>query len=360
MLQKIINAILHFFKKDSKVPLASLELETSNAVDLPPVSLEALEIKYNALETKNLNLSHQLESNYRELRALQLQLLERFDKTNEQTRTTTAYATGNERVSYGFHSEVMVTAGPRKKPGDDVDFGEDSCGLVHMQDKVLFWLLDGVSNQDKQFLDFAGRDTSVEMFSSRLMVQSIARTLPRVFAENKTLDAQELTDKTITKVANDWVDRYKNYKAPIMERGSLKCATTMIVGILDIEGQLDAYVIGDASLLLFDHQKKFKECSKETKEQQVFVAEVEQGGLRLFTSRQNRIRVQGGVSVGEHLRKDKVFSILCHSDGISERRSQKIREKSQEGFAVVREALSKIPVNTQDDKSLLIIELKNI
>lgn len=263
-----------------------------------------------------------------------------------------------KEVKHYFYSEVMVTAGPRKKSGKDIDFGEDTCGIVQAEDRVLFWLLDGTSDQDSHFATHA-KAGEVEVFSSRLMVQSIAKALPGIFRDNQNLNTKEITRKTIKQVAKDWVSRYNERKI-LKEGENLKCGTTMIIGVLDIKGNLDAFVVGDSKLLLFDANQEFKAAEEDTGTSQDFVAEVVQNQLYLFTGKNDKnMREQGALAVGKHINCKDVWSIICHSDGISERRSNLMKKRRVEGLGAMRESLGKIPLNTMDDKSLLIVEITN-
>ncbi|MCG8327289.1 MAG: hypothetical protein MI974_06360 [Chitinophagales bacterium] len=263
-------------------------------------------------------------------------------------------------VEHFFYSEVMVTAGPRKKGKEEIDFGEDTCGVVKTKNKTLFWLLDGTSDQDTFFADTKNEDLKIEVFSSRLMVQSISNLLPDIFNNNDKLSAKALIEHTIDEVARKWVKRYQEYRH-FFEKGK-KCSTTMIVGTLDINGELDAYVVGDSSLLSFDTKQQFRREFSVTNGgtgTQVFVADVEYDQLYLFTGvDEQRKRKQGAISRGIHVKGKGIFSIVCHSDGISKQRSEVLREKKMKGWNSVKKALRRVPVNTEDDKSMLIIELK--
>ena len=266
-----------------------------------------------------------------------------------------------QTVDNYFYSEVMVTAGPRKSNKKDIDLGEDTCGVVHAADKILFWLLDGASDQESQFFWSESNQAKFEMFSSRLMVQSISRALPKVFMENQDLDAKSLARHAIQKFSDEWVEFYSKIKDVIKERRTLKCEATLIVGILDKHGKMDAYTIGDSRLLMFDGENKFINSTPDTDSNQIFMAEVDkEGKLKLYTGKDaNGAKEQGGIWEGHHIQASNVNSIICHSDGISRQRSRKIQEKSKEGFISIRKALNRLPVNTEDDKSMLIVELKN-
>lgn len=312
----------------------------------------------DSLIENNKTLKKQLQSKEQEIDSLK-QTISQFEQTtNDYQEMINSEGEGlgrSNQVRHCFYSEVMVTAGPRKRLDRDVAFGEDTCGIVQASDKILFWLLDGTSDQEYLY-DSSGE---IELFSSRLMVQSISKALPNVFKDHREINAQELTQRAITKVANDWVGRYGSYGI-LKEGKSLKCSTTLIVGTLDIKGNLDAFIVGDSKLLLFDINQECKLPIENTGSNQDFIAEVSNNRLSLFTGRNDKdIREQGALGSGRHIEVSNVWSIICHSDGISERRSQIMQKKREKGFSNVRDALSKIPVNTKDDKSLLIVEITN-
>jgi len=261
------------------------------------------------------------------------------------------------KVPRYFYSEAMVTAGPRKEAKEQFDFAEDVCGVVQTKDKALFWLLDGTSQQGNLFANEQLPEERIEVFSSRLMAVSIAKALPEIFVRDKSLDAKTLSQKAVSQVAEEWVKRFAPYKQHLT---GYKCSTTLIIGTLDINGKLDAFVIGDSRLLMFDANKNYLSYPENANTAQSFVPMVKEGQLKLHTGKDgNGNPAQGELASGKHIRRDGVWSIICHSDGVSERRSEKIQQLSKEGFSRIKEALNRIPMNTQDDKSLLILEVKN-
>lgn len=337
-------------KKNAAV---NVDADSSNEVETveSTAALEKLKGEYDTLKHKHEELKESSESTANELRIVQ----EKFerDKVNYNTKNP---------ISYHFYSEVMATAGPRKKKGDDIDYGEDTCGVVHTKNKILFWLLDGTSDQDIQFCTLKEGQELVEMFSSRLMVQSIAKLLPKAFNEDTNIDAKRLTEKVISMVSEQWVERfnYDYFKKIFAKRKTLKCGTTLIVGTLDMSGNLDTFIIGDSKLLLFDIGKKLKLATSDTNSNQDFVAKVVNNDLILLTGKnEENIPLAGGVGNGTHLTEKNIYSLICHSDGIDSARSQKIQSKIKEGYIAMKDAMNNIPVNSRDDKSMLIIELRN-
>lgn len=344
-------------------PLEQTEVETADTSTIKEAEemLQKTIQERDTLEAKNAILDTEIRDYKERVASLKKEKTILKEKVDEMKKVKNGNTAALIPVEHFFYSEVMVTAGPRKKGEQEIDFGEDTCGIVRTKKKILFWLLDGTSDQDTFFADTNNDDLKIEVFSSRLMVQSISNLLPEIFNENTRLSALELTERAIDTVARKWVNRYQEYKY-IFEKGK-KCSTTMVVGTLDVNGNLDAYVVGDSTLLSFDANQQFrKEYSMANggSSTQVFIADVEDGRLHLFTGVDEKgYKKQGAIAKGQHIKGKGICSIICHSDGISKRKSEVLKVKKKENWGSVQKALRKIPVNTEDDKSMLIIELKN-
>ena len=142
-----------------------------------------------------------------------------------------------------FLSELMMTAGPRKKRmselNADKDLGEDVCGFILKGDDILTWLLDGTSD----FYCLRNPVTHREYFSSRLLAQSIARELKNHFGEGR----MEAFDQTMTTIINDvksnWMkaisllpDSEKDVLKNNIKSGNFpECATTVLIGGLSLK-----------------------------------------------------------------------------------------------------------------------------
>lgn len=364
--QRIKNVWFKLFKrgkdqfKDNETPLSdgirTAQLELSDT----PAQQAAEVIDW---AQKYSNSQHEIKVLKKKI-SMKDEIIEELKESVESALVIRQAQEGSENVSNYrrkvpryFYSEAMVAAGPRKEAKEQFDFAEDICGVVQTKDKALFWLLDGTSQQGNLFANEQLPEKRIEVFSSRLMAVSIAKALPEIFVRDKSLDARTLSQKAVTQVAEEWVKRFAPYKQHLI---GFKCSTTLIIGTLDLNGKLDAFVIGDSRLLMFDANKNYLNYPENTNTVQSFVSAVKEGQLKLHTGKDsNGNPVQGVLAPGKHIRRDGVWSLICHSDGVSERRSEKIQQLSKEGFSRIKEALNGIPMNTQDDKSLLILEVKN-
>src|SRR5882724_3778852 len=165
-----------------------------------------------------------------------------------------------------FVSEIMMTAGPRKKamkePGSDKDLGEDICGFVARAGRIGFWLLDGTSDNYILRENHFGK----EYFSSRLLAQCIADYLRKAIVAGGAgeLSLNEIINETIREVKRDWLlnigalstQEKERLRINILGKKFPECSTTLLLAILDLNGDLAAYRSGDSKMLLFRNEEK--------------------------------------------------------------------------------------------------------
>ncbi len=262
-----------------------------------------------------------------------------------------------------FVTEIMMTAGPRKKPmnepNSDKDLGEDVSGFVAMGDQLLVWLLDGTSD----LYCLRNPVNKREYFSSRLLAQSIARGLKTHFLINNLESLDEAMIKVLSEVRNDWMHTIKNL--PESEKNVLKnnirqgnfpeCAATVLVGRLSLDGTLNVYRSGDSKLFLYTGNRNFLNTSLGDKNAEsndrVF--------FRIVSDQAGEPDILHNQPLFETNSYSHIETMIGFSDGIgkdTEEEFQKAFTKNPEG---VRQEIIYHLQGTEDDKALFIIEIKS-
>ena len=111
-----------------------------------------------------------------------------------------------------FFSEVMVTAGPRKKFNTsplegDVGLGEDVAGVICFQDSVYFWVLDGTSDADHIDIPHPKEtERIVNFFSSRFLAQTIGWQIQNAIQKtvNSNVSARTILELAIKESRKEW------------------------------------------------------------------------------------------------------------------------------------------------------------
>jgi hypothetical protein len=264
-----------------------------------------------------------------------------------------------------FLSELMMTAGPRKKrmsePNADKDLGEDVCGFILKGDDILTWLLDGTSD----FYCLRNPETQREYFSSRLLAQSIARELKTHFGEGR----MEVFDQTMATIINDvklnWMQAIQ--LLPESEKDILKkniksgnfpeCATTVLIGRFSLNGELIVYRSGDSKMLVYSqsaNQKVFLNTTLSEKNpksnDRVF--------FRLTLTDQGELDILHNKPIFEIVKLEKIRTIIGMSDGIGKKTEDDLKKEYPVNSEAMRNEIIYQLQGTEDDKSLFIIEIK--
>ena len=275
---------------------------------------------------------------------------------NKENNTTVSDCS----VDKFFYTELMVTAGPRKNFTDDAnegdfDLGEDSVGCFVKKDKTCFWLLDGTSDSPRL------KDSEKkEFFSSRLLAQELGYHIQRLIWE-KTLDtfnSQVVLENAFGCIKESWQKRINELseadkdtlQKKVEEKTQLLVSTTIILGMLAIDGSLDISQIGD-SVIVVNPEFVFPENKGRFF---IIIKTDEKGELTITTSSDNsfedtRCRTE---------RLQDVESIILASDGVSKNTLAwlKIR-KPDFRDPVFRKTISAIRQGTCDDKALCAIQI---
>ncbi|HEX6222994.1 MAG TPA: hypothetical protein VFZ52_01200 [Chryseolinea sp.] len=261
-----------------------------------------------------------------------------------------------------FLTEIMMTAGPRKKPmnepDSDKDLGEDVCGFVTAADQLLIWLLDGTSDlhclrnpADKR-----------EYFSSRLLAQSIGRKLKSHFSDNNLGTLEAAMTKVLSEVRSDWTRAINNL--PESEKNILKsniqagnfpeCAATVLVGRLSLNGSLDVYRSGDSKMFLFTGGRHFLNTPLADKNDQsndrVF--------FRIVVNETGVLDIVHNQPLFESNNYNSIETMIGFSDGIGKATEEQFRSAFVKNPDAVREEITYQLQGTEDDKALFIIEIK--
>ncbi|MEJ7769341.1 MAG: protein phosphatase 2C domain-containing protein [Chitinophagaceae bacterium] len=263
-------------------------------------------------------------------------------------------------------SEIMMTAGPRKKfmgeENADKDLGEDVCGFISSADKVLLWLLDGTS--DLHCLK--NPENRREYFSSRLLAVSIAENLRKTYSESTILLGADTVASAIREVKAEWLEAIG--KLPAVEKEILKaniakknfpeCAATILVVELSVDGAFAAYRSGDSNTFLFrtgkEHELDFVESSLMEKNDEsndrIF--------FRLRIDESDQFDIIFNEPLHEIVRKQNINTVICFSDGIGKDTENLLKEEYSLAPAKARREIAYQSQETGDDKSICIIEIR--
>lgn len=264
-----------------------------------------------------------------------------------------------------FISEVLMTAGPRKKfmneLNSDIDLGEDVCGIITKNNEVLMWLLDGTS--DLHCL--RNPETSKEYFSSRLLAQSVAENLRKYFCENEIVDLEKNVNDAIDEVKVSWLKNIqqlpKSEKSRItnniLDKNFPECASTILIAHFSITGKLIVYRSGDSKLLPFSTENglnlNFLNNSLSTKNEdandRIF--------FRLVLDKKNNIEILSNKPNHEVVIDENIKAFIAFSDGISGNSEQILKEHYADNPEQTRVEIIHEIQSTADDKSICFIRI---
>ena len=264
---------------------------------------------------------------------------------------------GKTRV-FSLQGEVMVTAGPRKKPesgkNNDLDLGEDVCGLAIAKDTAWFWLLDGTSDQ----ASVVSATDSKELFSSRLLAQSLAVELKELLPAQVVFP--DMLYQSIEKIRQQWLDRMAgltedeavNLAGQIILHNPI-CSSTLLIGTLNTDGLCTAYRSGDSKMLVFGADapasimNPLKDHPGALNDRLFFrMTFTEQRG---FDIEYNKPKIETHIFHG-------IDKMLAYSDGVGNELQDYLNAHTEQFSAESRRLLPYLRNMTSDDKSLCILE----
>lgn len=263
-----------------------------------------------------------------------------------------------------FLSEVMVTAGPRKKPMNeknaDKDLGEDVCGFLMQGNEILVWLLDGTSD----FYCLRNPDTRKEYFSSRLLAQSIARKLKTHFVSGRSQALDQMMKDILGEVKVSWMETVN--KLPGSEKEVLinniksgnfpECAATVLIGKLNLNGQLVVYRSGDSKMLVYGGAEEGN-VSLDTTLSSKNPESNDRYFFRLNLTEEGALDIQHNTPLYEIVNKQHVKTIIGFSDGIGKETEETLAKLYPAHRDAVRNEIIYQVQGTEDDKALCIIEI---
>jgi hypothetical protein len=327
----------------------------------PPDEAIYKQVNDNPAETER---SRKLEES---IALLNKKLKDKDDQINRYSSQSRPVNPGLNNTEHNyFLSELMMTAGPRKKrmsePNADKDLGEDVCGFIQKGDDVLAWVLDGTSD----FYCLRNPETQREYFSSRLLAQSIARELKSHFGEGR-MEAFDQTMSTIMeKVKLNWMQAISQLpasekeilKSNIKEGNFPECATTVIICSFSLNGELIVYRSGDSKMLVYgqsDGQKVYLNTTLSEKNpksnDRVF--------FRLTLTPQGELDILHNKPIFEIVKMENISTIIGMSDGIGKKTEDDLKKVYPVNSDAMRTEIIYQVQGTEDDKSLFIIEIKN-
>lgn len=270
---------------------------------------------------------------------------------------------GNEYIS----CEVMMTAGPRKKPmsdpHSDIDLGEDVCGFISDSNGVFVWLLDGTSDDYPLKNPLSNR----EYFSARLLAQSIGDGLRNKFTGSQHDSFANMLQQTIEEVKVNWLqtinalpdEEKEMLRRNITNKNFPHCSTTALIARLQKNGSLDAYRVGDSKMLLFsvspDNDWNVVDTSLAEKN--------ENGADRIFFRLELKEDDNFDIVSNGNLEYDieaanNVHTMICFSDGIGLETEQSLKQDYKADPVKTKRQIMYEVQGTGDDKSICFIELK--
>ncbi|RDC62688.1 protein phosphatase 2C domain-containing protein [Adhaeribacter pallidiroseus] len=265
-----------------------------------------------------------------------------------------------------FFTELLLTAGPRKKymsdPEADKDLGEDVCGLVTNQQQLLLWVLDGTSDQyclrhpiDKK-----------EYFSSRLLAQSIANKLRMAFTQLSTTSLEQVLNQAITAVKTDWLRHLQDLppeeqtvlQANILNKNIPECATTLLFGTLSLAGNLTAYRSGDCKMVLYTQPHQNQAALLETPLLAKNEASNDRLFFRLIINPAGEFDILHNTPKFEIIQHSQVHALAAFSDGIGLETETRLRELADKSLESMREDIIYQLQGTADDKAICFVEIR--
>jgi hypothetical protein len=255
-----------------------------------------------------------------------------------------------------------MTAGPRKKfmneENADKDLGEDVCGCVVRGDTAAVWLLDGTSDQ------FCLRqlETGKEYFSSRLLAQDIGDRLRGAFQapgkDGYVLD--RMMAESVDAVRAEWVKALR--ALPEVERAVLadnirdnncpECSSTMLAGVIWLDGKASVYRSGDSKLLLYQG-KGLSAASLATKNPEsndrIF--------FRIVQGTAGELDILSNTPAFEVVHQEGVSALVAFSDGVGSVTEEALKTGYGANPVEIRRRIGNEPQGTADDKSICLVRI---
>ena len=265
-----------------------------------------------------------------------------------------------------FICEIMMTAGPRKKfmseENADKDLGEDVCGFVSDQQRILVWLLDGTS--DLHCLKNPANKQ--EYFSSRLLALGIAEKLRKYFIERQTESMKEMVAQAITEVKINWLeiieqlpeDEKLHLRKNIEDKNFPECATTLLIAQLSINGDFTAYRSGDSKIFLYTPDAQNGIDAVDTS----LVEKNEESNDRIFfrlcVNEQGKFDMLCNEPLHEVVHHNNIRTVISFSDGVGADTEHLLKEEYKKAPDKIRKEIIYHSQETGDDKSICFLEIK--
>ena len=265
----------------------------------------------------------------------------------------------NNKVS-NFFGQILLSAGPRKSSRDS-ELGEDTAGFCVTKDHAFFWVLDGTS--DSPIIAYGRK----EIMSSRLLAQHLGINLQKGIADSD-LDSQSWLSSAIQATETQWQQTVSELseegKIVILEdlagRANIAdVSTTALVGIINADGRASITRIGDSKIFCLNREGKLIEDKLSQKPPSELYGRLyaratqDNDFINLsFTKSRDALRVHTSIVEG-------IRTVLAFSDGIGPVTENFLREHSNK-FPVeeMQERIVNIPQQTYDDKSFLMIQIR--
>lgn len=266
-----------------------------------------------------------------------------------------------------FAAEIMVSAGPRKRPLNepeaDKDLGEDVCGLLMMPNEAVVWLLDGTSD----FYVLRTPGDHREYFSSRLLAQSIGRCIRNYFIDPRPVALADAMHAIIEEVRLHWVDLVNRLPAGEVEVLSKniaagncpECAATILVARLSITGALDVYRSGDCKALLYKENRSGSEYYPSPLEDKNPKSN-DRIFFRMVAGDGGRLDIRRNEPLFEVVKEDEVQTVIGISDGVGVNTQFHLMKNFAADSEAARKDIIHQVQGTEDDKSIYILEIKPI
>jgi len=264
---------------------------------------------------------------------------------------------GGKNQKY-FYTEIMSTAGPRKnfiEDAQDGDYGlgEDVAGCFTRKNKTYFWLLDGTSDNPI----FKTADGN-ELFSSRLLAQEVAWHIQKILWHNNNdeLSSEDILKLSFQDVQKNWNEKFEKLSGDdrqilldiLKDKKQMIVSTTVIFGIIDLDGNLDVSQIGDSNIVT----SPAKEFDENTGRLFVIACRTEEDeSIKIDLNSFEDTRCL-------HFKHENIKSVIVASDGISKNTIKWLKfapfDFREEN---IRKTISAIEHKTYDDKAMCIIQI---
>lgn len=262
------------------------------------------------------------------------------------------------RRSSIIHSEILISAGPRKTSSDDTELGEDVAGVVSTPNRTFFWLLDGTSESGS----IAGKNDKEEVshiFSSRLLAQDLSYFIQNN-CNKERLGALILSGVELIK--SKWLEEIRRLPDPkkdelreFLARGlNIRCSSTVIVGHFSSDGNLHYLNYGDSNVISPGISGDSSLTEDNSSASRIILQLIiQQGEFEIVSNNLNDLvnhtHFKRGVSVA-----------YVFSDGVGKLMQSRLKSSMGKNEKLVRAVMARAPHKTYDDKSLIILKRKQI